>query len=130
MHEVVHWDELGAAAAEALVLVYAVRRRPDLSFEAFASHYRERHAPLARVHPPGSARYVQSFRTSDDEYGADAVSELWFASERDARTRFHRDDESRRVIAEDVARFLDLRAGIAFAARPVPGRAVVPGSSG
>jgi uncharacterized protein (TIGR02118 family) len=121
--EVVHWDELGEPAGEAIVLTYFVRRRPGLSFTDFASHYRERHAPLARTHHPGIARYVQNFRIAAEpgDGGIDAVSELWFRSERDARERFYRDDESRRVIAEDVQRFLDLRAGFAFAARAGPG---------
>jgi len=118
--ETVHWDELGVPGPPAVVLSYFVQRRADLSFEAFAAHYRERHAPLARVHHPGIARYVQNFveRRAGDTAGIDAVSELWFRCEQDARNRFYRDDESRRVIAEDVRRFIDLRADFAFAARP------------
>ena len=118
--EVLHWDELGPPGPQAVVLAYFVRRRADLSFDAFAAHYRERHAPLARVHHPGIARYVQNFveRRDGEVAEVDAVSELWFRSEQDARSRFYRNDESRRVIAEDVRRFIDLRAGTAFAARP------------
>jgi len=121
MDEVLHWDELGDAP-DAVVLTYLVRRRADLSFSAFSSHYRERHAPLARVHHPGIARYVQNYvaQRAGDTAPIDAISELWFRSEADARDRFYRDDESRRVIAEDVKRFIDLRSGGAFAARPGP----------
>jgi uncharacterized protein (TIGR02118 family) len=115
--EVVHWDELGGATADAVVLTYLVRRLPDLSPAAFEAHYRERHAPLARIHHPGIARYVQNFVEPGAE-GLDAISELWFRSEADARTRFYRDAESVRVIGEDVRRFIDLRGGSAFAARP------------
>jgi uncharacterized protein (TIGR02118 family) len=115
--EVVHWDELGDAAAGAVALIYLVRRLPDLSSSAFEAHYRERHAPLARIHHPGIARYVQNFVEPGDE-GLDAISELWFRSEADARTRFYRDAESVGVIGEDVRRFIDLRSGSAFAARP------------
>jgi uncharacterized protein (TIGR02118 family) len=116
--EVRHWDELGAGAEGAVVLTYLVKRRPDLSFADFSAHYREKHAPLARVHHPGIARYVQNFLPPGEGL-VDAISELWFRSEADARTRFYRDDESRRVIGEDVRRFIDLRGGAAFAARPV-----------
>jgi uncharacterized protein (TIGR02118 family) len=121
VEEVLHWDELGDAP-NAVVLTYLVRRRADLSFAAFQSHYRERHAPLARIHHPGIARYVQNYVApgAGDPPPIDAISELWFKSEVDARTRFYRDDESRRVIAEDVRRFVDLRGGGAFAARPRP----------
>ena len=121
VEEVLHWDELGDAP-DAIVLAYLVRRRADLTFASFQSHYRERHAPLARVHHPGIARYVQNYVApgAGDPPPIDAISELWFKSETDARTRFYRDDESRRVIAEDVRRFVDLRGGGAFAARPRP----------
>jgi uncharacterized protein (TIGR02118 family) len=112
--EVRHWDELGDDDRDAVLLCYFVRRRPDLSFDAFRTHYRERHAPLARIHHPGIARYVQNFAVGGGEI--DAISELWFRSESDARTRFYRDEESRRAIAEDVGRFLDPR-GTAIAAR-------------
>jgi uncharacterized protein (TIGR02118 family) len=117
--EVRHWDELDAHAAGAVVLTYLVKRRPDLSFAEFVTHYRQKHAPLARVHHPGIARYVQNFLPPGEGL-VDAISELWFASEADARSRFYRDDESRRVIGEDVQRFIDLRGGAAFAARPRP----------
>lgn len=117
--EVLHWDELGPPEPQAVVITYFVRRRADLSFDAFAAHYREQHAPLARMHHPGIARYVQNFveRCDGDAAEIDAISELWFRSEQDARSRFYRDDGSRRVIAEDVRRFIDLRGGFAFAAR-------------
>ncbi|HKA15980.1 MAG TPA: EthD family reductase [Myxococcota bacterium] len=119
--EVLHWDELGAPTADAIVLAYLVRRRADLSSAAFEAHYRERHAPLARVHHPGIARYVQNYLARGDATRSiDAISELWFRSERDARTRFYRDEESVRAIGEDVRRFIDLRGGSAFAARPRP----------
>ena len=118
VEEVRHWDTLDADVEGALVLTYLVKRRPDLSFVDFMAHYREKHAPLARVHHPGIARYVQNFLPPGEGL-VDAISELWFRSETDARTRFYRDDESRRVIAEDVRRFVDLRSSAAFAARPL-----------
>ena len=121
LREVLHWDELDARRERGVVLTYFVHRRADLSFAAFETHYRERHAPLARIHHPGIARYAQNFAEPDAaDRAVDAISELWFRSEDDARTRFYRDDESRRVIAEDVRRFVDLRGGGAFAARPRP----------
>jgi len=67
----------------------------------------------------GMSEYAQNFAEPEQANRlVDAISELWFRSEDDARTRFYRDDESRRVIGEDVQRFLDLRNGEAFAARP------------
>jgi uncharacterized protein (TIGR02118 family) len=122
MREVLHWDELGLRRERAVVLTYLVRRRADLSFADFMAHYRERHAPLARIHHPGIARYAQNFALPGaNPAPIDAISELWFRSEDDARTRFYRDEESRRAIGEDVRRFIDLRGGSAFAARPIAG---------
>ena len=121
VREVLHWDELGADTAGAVVLTYLVCRRADLSFADFEAHYREKHAPLARIHHPGIARYVQNYIDPDGAADrVDAISELWFRSEADARARFYRDEESRRAIGEDVRRFVDLRRASAFAARPGP----------
>jgi uncharacterized protein (TIGR02118 family) len=120
--EVLHWDEFAGADGDAVVLTYLVRRRADLSFADFEAHYRERHAPLTRIHHPGIARYVQNFIEPQgaESEPIDAISELWFRSEDDARTRFYRDEESARVIGEDVRRFIDLRSGTAIAVRPRP----------
>jgi uncharacterized protein (TIGR02118 family) len=123
--EVLHWDELDGRTEGAVALCYLVRRRPDLSFEAFESHYRERHAPLARIRHPGIARYVQNF-VGAGAGPVDAISELWFRSEQDARARFYRDDQSRSVIGEDVRCFLDLRRGSAFVVRPAETRPTLP----
>jgi uncharacterized protein (TIGR02118 family) len=120
MREVLHWDELGERRERDVVLTYLVRRRADLSFADFMAHYRERHAPLARIHHPGIARYAQNFALPGaDPASIDAISELWFRDEYDARTCFYRDQESRRVIGEDVRRFIDLRAGSVLVARPI-----------
>ena len=118
--EVVHWDESESSADTApVVLLYFVKRRQDLSPEAFATHYRTRHAPLAHEHHPGIARYVQNYVVSgpdDPEPEIDAIAELWFRSERDAVERFYRDEQSRVVIAEDVRRFVG--GGFSIATRP------------
>ena len=120
VREVVHWDDLGAPDAHTVALVYFVRRRRGMGYADFERHYRERHAPLARVQHPGIARYVQNFLAEPDdaEREVDAVSELWFANARDSRERFYRDADSQRVVAEDVALFLEPRAGAVRLSRP------------
>ncbi len=123
LRDVVHWDELGTPGPDTLVRLYFVKRRAGISYEAFEAHYRERHAPLARVHHPGVARYVQHFLDDPKALSGayDAVSELWFRSERDLRERLYRDAASRRVIAEDVARFLEPTVGFAVTLRSPAG---------
>lgn len=120
LREVLQWDELGEPDADTVALVYFVRRRAGLAYADFESHYRERHAPLARVHHPGIARYVQNFLPApgDAAHDFDAVSELWFRSPAELRERFYRDAASEAVIAEDVARFLDPGAGLVRVTRP------------
>lgn len=120
VREVVHWDALGAPDADTVAMVCFVRRRRGMSYADFERHYRERHAPLAREHHPGIARYVQNFLAAPDdaERAVDAVSELWFRSAREHRERFYRDAASERVVAEDVARFLEPRAGLVRLSRP------------
>ncbi|MGH0029633.1 MAG: EthD family reductase [Myxococcota bacterium] len=117
VREVLHWDDGGVSPG--LVAFYFVRRRPDLSSEAFEERYREGHAPLARVQHPGLRRYAQNF-VEESTAGAphwDAIAQLHFAGEREFRERFYRDAESPAIVAADVARFADLSTGFALVTR-------------
>lgn len=117
--EVVHWHD-GGDLSRGVVVFYFLRRRADLSQEAFVHRYREGHAPLAREHHPGISRYVQHF-VLDRTEGAprwDAIAALHFRSEDDFRERFYRDATSPAIIAEDVRRFADPRAGLILVTRP------------
>jgi uncharacterized protein (TIGR02118 family) len=89
--------------------IYAVRRRPDLTHEAFARHWREVHGPLALRHHVGMSKYVQDlvlrpFTPAAPEF--DGFSELHFPTARDLRERFVDSPEGGRRIADDVARFV------------------------
>lgn len=106
-----------------LKLHYALRRRSELSPEAFRRYWYEQHGPLVRRHAPalGIVRYVQShaLETPTNELlrasrGAappfDGVAELWWPSE-EALARAFESDEGRAAAAElleDERRFLDL----------------------
>ena len=74
-------------------LVFALRRRPEMSRSEFQRYWREQHAPLVRSHTEALAirRYVQvhtlpeetqamlrASREAPEEY--DGVAELWYDS--------------------------------------------------
>lgn len=104
-------------------LVFALRRRPDLSFEEFQTYWRETHAPLvaARAEVLQIRRYVQVHTTNlPGLHGAfqkrnggapepfDGVAELWF----DSLDDMGGDDPARRQaqaeLLADEANFIDL----------------------
>ena len=72
-------------------LVFALRRRQDLTRDEFQRYWSERHAPLVRSHAEalGIRRYVQVHTLPDEVHAAlrmsrgapeayDGVAELWF----------------------------------------------------
>jgi uncharacterized protein (TIGR02118 family) len=91
-----------------------LHRADGISREEMSAHWSDVHAPLARVHHPAIWRYVQNTVVEPLTPGApdiDAVAELHFRSREDLRDRFYDSDEGRRIIGEDVRRFLDPARG-------------------
>ena len=103
--------------------VYVVRRRPDVSPEAFRKYWLESHGPFVRKNAQAlrAKRYVQS-HTIQTPFNAiaqrprgsaapyDGITELWWDGMKDlviagltAKGR-----EANRLLAEDEARFCDL----------------------
>jgi uncharacterized protein (TIGR02118 family) len=93
-------------------LVCPVRRRPDLTHEAFVEHWLGRHVPLALRHHPGLVRYVTNVvgETLGDAPPLDGVAELSFADAESLRTRMFDSSDGERVIREDMARFIGATA--------------------
>jgi len=91
-----------------------VVRRADLTHAAMVHHWRTVHAPLVAVHNPGVARYVQNVVRAPLTPAAPAVdgsAQLHFRTVADFRERFHDSEAGRRVVADDVAAFLERGAG-------------------
>ena len=91
-----------------------VRRAEGLSHDEFARHWAEVHAPLARRHHPGLARYVQNVvvdKLTPDAPDIDGIAELGFASLDDFRERMYDSAEGREIVAADVRQFIDVAAG-------------------
>lgn len=78
-------------------------RRSKPTAECLA-HWHDVHAPLARRHH-GMSRYVQHVVTDPEDGRVEAIAELHFASQDDYDERFYLHDDSRQVIADDVATF-------------------------
>ena len=106
-----------------LKFVYCVRRRAELSPEAFRKYWLEKHGPLVRSHASAlrAKRYVQS-HTLDTPLNAaaqvprgvkpayDGITEIWWDRAEDliAALSTAEGQEINRILTEDEARFCDL----------------------
>jgi uncharacterized protein (TIGR02118 family) len=91
-----------------------VRRAPSLSRAEMARHWTERHTPIVHRHHPAFWHYAQNVVVeplTPDAPEVDGVAEMRFHSVTDLRDRFYDNEEGRRIVADDVAQFLDRGAG-------------------
>lgn len=103
-------------------LVYCVRKRADMSRQAFTRYWLEQHGPLVRdlAHALGARRYVQSHtvepamneailksRGLSEPY--DGITELWWddLDSYQANANSPSAREARRALLEDEAAFID-----------------------
>ncbi|SCW69729.1 conserved hypothetical protein [Sphingobium faniae] len=103
-----------------LKLVMFVKRRPDLSHEAFREHYENVHAPLASANMPQIIKYVRNYLAplpNQPEPPCDCVTEMWYEDEAGLKETmaWMRSDASREL-HEDEDRFMDRSAMRAFIA--------------
>ncbi len=103
--------------------VYVVRRRADVSPEAFRKYWLENHGPLVRSQAAAlrAKRYVQS-HTVDTRFNSiarltrgagapyDGITEVWWESFSDlvAAGLTGKGREANRLLAQDEAKFCDL----------------------
>lgn len=76
-------------AGEIYKILLFMKRRPDLSVEAFRDYYETRHAPLAEKYSRGVSRYIRRYidpqphpETGAFTDGPDVITELWFEDEK------------------------------------------------
>jgi uncharacterized protein (TIGR02118 family) len=89
--------------------VFTVGRRADLTHEQFARHWHAGHGPLAVKHHVGLCKYVQNVTLDPLTRGApdfDGFATLHFPSAAAMRERFYDSPEGRKLIGEDVKRFI------------------------
>jgi len=90
-------------------LVCPVRRRADLSREAFLDHWFGTHVALARAHHPGLVRYVTNVverRLGADGEQWDGFTELHFRSADDIAGGLFDSPEGERIVRDDIGKFL------------------------
>jgi len=87
-----------------------VRRRSDLTREAFVAHWFGTHAPIASAHHPGLTRYhtnlVERRLGAGDGPGWDGFTELHFANAASIADGLFDSPEGERLVREDIAKFL------------------------
>jgi hypothetical protein len=76
-------------AGETYKILLFMKRRPDISVEAFRDYYENHHAPLAETYSSGVSRYIRRYidpqphpETGAFTDGPDVITELWFEDER------------------------------------------------
>ena len=103
--------------------IYCVRRRPEMTPEAFRKYWLENHGPLVRRYAQAlrASRYVQS-HTLDTEFNKlaqlprgsrepyDGITEVWWDKVEDLALAMQTPEgiEANQLLAEDEARFCDL----------------------
>jgi uncharacterized protein (TIGR02118 family) len=101
-------------------LIVAVRKRADMSAEAFQDHWRTHHAELVR-NSPAAAKYIRRYvqcHTMPDQYeqgevAFDGTAELWFDSVADMNA-FYSDPDYLRDVQPDESRFADMSKTVFF----------------
>ena len=104
-------DEPTASSAPTPGIKYVsfVMRADGLAHEQFVRHWSERHTTLALEHHVGMTGYVQRVVRRAYTPGGrtiDGIAELTFASRADLDERFYDSDEGKRIIGDDVVRFI------------------------
>ena len=78
-----------------------LKRKEGLSFEEFKRHWLEVHAPLV-CQLPGLRKSIFNFDLSDGDGDTDAVSELWFDTEK-AFTEAYASEIGQQVAADALS---------------------------
>ncbi|MHB8465864.1 MAG: EthD domain-containing protein [Acidimicrobiales bacterium] len=101
-----------------------LKRAAGIDHQQFATHWSSVHAQLARRHHPALWRYQQNVvldtllpGTPDD---IDGIAELGMRLRQDFHERMYDSDDGRRIVGQDVRRFLDLRNSWRMMAREHP----------
>jgi uncharacterized protein (TIGR02118 family) len=90
-------------------LLCFVRRKPDMSRQAYSDHWRDNHGPLALRRQPGFWRYVQNHvveRLTEETPDFDGIGELHFRTANSVVEQMFDSPEGQQEIMEDTLRFM------------------------
>ena len=107
-----------------------IKRRPDITRDAFRDHYETVHAPLALPYMEGLERYVRYHLEAErlGEVGFDVISAFWYRdAESTAKLMEILASDEGKPILEDELTFMDKPANRFF---PVSERLLVDGEEG
>ena len=97
------------AGTSAVIALFPLLRRPDLSHRSADAHWRDVHAPLALEHHGFMSSYAQlSVVHPISGLAFDGFALCGFDSEEDLRQRFYSGPQSRDVIAADILKMADI----------------------
>lgn len=90
--------------------LYPLVHHPDLTHQQTDAHWRDKHGPLALEHHAYMTHYVQlSIVQTLAGRPLDGIALCGFDSVDDLKNRFYTAPASEQVIAEDIAKFADLK---------------------
>ncbi len=107
---------VSGAPTRGIKYVSLVTRAEGLTHEQFVRHWTERHTPLALEHHVGMTGYVQRVVRRAYTPGGrtiDGIAELEFPDRDALDERFYDSDAGKRIIGDDVARFIQRVPGSA-----------------
>jgi uncharacterized protein (TIGR02118 family) len=113
VHEVVKrdyertWPD--GAPSPGVTLVCFVRRKLDITWQAYSDHWRDNHGPLALRRQPGFWRYVQNHvveRLTDVTPAFDGIGQLHFRTATDVLDKMFDSPEGQEEIMTDTFRFM------------------------
>ena len=96
-------------ASPGVKLYLCLKRKPELSHDAFVTYWLERHAPLVLEHGARLSKYVQNVvdgRLSSSGEDYDGFAELHFASEADFAAQMAGHGQGSDPVQEDTAHFI------------------------
>jgi uncharacterized protein (TIGR02118 family) len=106
---------IDAQPSPGVKMVYPVRKKPDISREAFGEHWRKKHVPVVLRYMNGVSRYVTNVivRPIGKAPEIDGLVELHYLDPSALSGPRYNAPEADAVIAEDVAQFIT-PSGVAF----------------